>query len=66
MLYLIAHFQKKFPGEAQDPPLKAGQGKEIKLENRGVGKEIKLLGTLYTPAPEGGSYSTSLIGFKME
>ena len=48
MLYLIAHFQKNFTGE--DPRTPRCQGKEIKLENRGVGKEIKLLGTLYTPA----------------
>ena len=43
-------FSKKFHGGGPpDPPLQGGQGKEIKLENRGVGKEIKLLGTLYTP-----------------
>ena len=49
MLYIIAHFQKYFPAEAPRTPRCREVWEKIKLENRGVGKEIKLVGTLYTP-----------------
>ena len=47
MLYLIAHFQKISQGE--NPPCKEVWGKKSSWK-MGVGKDIKLVTTLYNPA----------------
>ena len=46
MLYLIAHFQKKIPRGRLPAVRRSGEGNQVE---KGGGKEIKLVATLYTP-----------------